>query len=293
MLVVECHGEGRGRRGGLVLLWNGLEVEIQSFSLNHIDAKVKDIVLGTWRFTGIYGYPEDENMHKTGQLMYLLKNTEAHPWVCGGDFNLMTVSTEKKGGNGFNENEACMFREALQWCNLMDLGYVGYDFTWSNNRGGEKNVQERLDRFVVNEAWKSCFSGSFVSHLEKRRSDHLPILLCVNKGLQKVHGQRHRKLYRFEEMWTRDEGCNDVIVEGWSHGEDLDSKMAVTTRKLCQWSREKFGNFAKEMRNCKSRMAQLMEAAQTDDVIAEMRAIDNRMDELESREEVYWKQRSR
>lgn len=80
-----------------------------------------------------------------------------------------------------------------------------------------------------------------------------------------------------------------MIVEGWSHGEDLSSKLAAMTSKLRQWSREKFGNFAKEMRGCKLRVTQLMEEAQTEDVIAEMRAIDNRMDELEVREEVYWK----
>lgn len=100
--------------------------------------------MGTWRFTGIYGFSEDENKHKTGQLLHHLKNTKNHPWVCGGDFNLMAILTEKKEGNVFNENEAKMFREALRWCDLMDLRYIGYDFTWSNNMGGDKMCRKYL-----------------------------------------------------------------------------------------------------------------------------------------------------
>lgn len=40
-------------------------------------------------------------------------------------------------------------------------------------------------------------------------------------------------------------------------------------------------------------MQRLMEEDQTQDVTEQMQAIDERMDELEEREEIYWKQRSR
>lgn len=67
MLVVDCGGESRGRRGGVVLLWKKeWEVAVSSFSLNHIDAMVSIQGGPTWRFTGIYGFPEDENKMKTG-----------------------------------------------------------------------------------------------------------------------------------------------------------------------------------------------------------------------------------
>ncbi|KAL2892194.1 LINE-1 reverse transcriptase-like protein [Bienertia sinuspersici] len=59
------------------------------------------------------------------------------------------------------------------------------------------------------------------------------------------------------------------------------------------WSKSKFGNFAKEMRDCRNEMNRLIEESQTNEVIEKMRALDNRMEELESREEQYWKQRSR
>lgn len=40
------------------------------------------------------------------------------------------------------------FREALQDCNLVDLGYKGYPFTWGNGKFGSDFVEERLDRFL-------------------------------------------------------------------------------------------------------------------------------------------------
>lgn len=50
------------RAGGLKLLWNEeLEIELLSYSQNHIDVKVKDIAEDkSWRFTRFYGNPKEE-----------------------------------------------------------------------------------------------------------------------------------------------------------------------------------------------------------------------------------------
>ncbi|KAL2936310.1 DNA-(apurinic or apyrimidinic site) lyase chloroplastic, partial [Bienertia sinuspersici] len=177
LLAVDCVGNGRKRRGGLALLWrSSLEVCIQSFSQNHIDAKIKDGEREVWRLTGIYGFPEEEHKKRTGQLMESLCDDTNVPWVCAGDFNLMINPNEKKGGDNFNFKEAEIFQKAIDTCALFDLGYIGYDYTWSNNRGGKENIQERLDRFLVNQAWKDLHPGTVVRHLDRRKSDHLPIM---------------------------------------------------------------------------------------------------------------------
>lgn len=102
-----------------------------------------------WRFTCVYGYPEDENKMKTYLLLNSLYHDTKIPWLCGGDFNLMLWSSEKKGGGDFNFDQAASFRDALDQCGLDDLFYNGNPFTWRNNQGGEKNLQERLDRFCA------------------------------------------------------------------------------------------------------------------------------------------------
>uniref|UniRef100_A0A803L8S1 Endonuclease/exonuclease/phosphatase domain-containing protein n=1 Tax=Chenopodium quinoa TaxID=63459 RepID=A0A803L8S1_CHEQI len=288
-------GEGRKRSGGLALLWkNNLDVSIKSFSQNHIDAWISSAVHGGWRFTGIYGFPEDENKHKTGVLLKSLMSTVAEPWLVGGDFNLMLLSCEKQGGRDFNNEEADVLRDAVQFCQLLDLGYIGHNFTWTNNRGGIENVQEQLDRYLANHAWKESFPGSFVTHLSKRRSDHLPILLCVKDALNTTNKKKKKvRLYRFEEMWLRDENCADIVASAWDRGGDICSKIAFTSVNLSARSRKKLGDFMRELKYCREKMESLMSETQSEEVIAQMRVLDDRMDELERREELYWKQRSR
>lgn len=220
-------------------------------------------------------------------LMESLREDDTMPWLCGGDFNLMLASHEKKGGGEFKMKDAEIFREAVHKCNLVDLGNIGYEFTWSNNQGGEKNLQERLDRFLATHQWKNLFPGSFVSHLEKRKSDHLPIVLCIKGTPRVMKEKKRRKLYRFEEMWVREDSCKEIIQSAWHLEGNINSKISCTASRLTKWSKEKFGNFARVMRERQNKMGQLMEQDQPEDVIAQMRALDDRMDELEMREEVY------
>lgn len=56
----------------------------------------------------------------------------------------------------------------MEECKFVDLGYMGYEFTCSNNWGRKANIQERLDSFLANELWKAQFVGLFVSHLPKK-----------------------------------------------------------------------------------------------------------------------------
>ena len=53
---------------------------------------------------------------------------------------------EKQGGLIQPLRPMQEFRETLLQCGLMDLGFQGNIFMWSNGREGEGFVQERLDR---------------------------------------------------------------------------------------------------------------------------------------------------
>ena len=48
------------RSGGLALLWmEEIDLHIQTFTLNHIDALIMDDPANPWRLTGFYGWPEE------------------------------------------------------------------------------------------------------------------------------------------------------------------------------------------------------------------------------------------
>ncbi|KAL2928606.1 26S proteasome regulatory subunit 6A-like protein B [Bienertia sinuspersici] len=283
ILAVSCIGEGRQRSGGLVLLWkNSLDISVQSYSVNHMDVLVNNHILGGYIFTGIYGYLKDESNHmdsldkskyKIGVLLEALKGNQQVPWLFGGVFNLMLMSSEKKGGNDFTVIDANILRKAISVCKINDMGYVR-----------AKNLQARLDCFLANNIWKNSFLGSFVTHLAKRKFDHLSILITMKRYPNVEKGKQWRKLLDLN---------GEVIAQPWGLVGDFLAKLSRIVVSLTTWSKATFGGFTKEIRECKKAMLKLMEEPQTEEVIGQVRALDNWMDEVKGREEAYWKQRSR
>ncbi|KAH6783287.1 hypothetical protein C2S52_008246 [Perilla frutescens var. hirtella] len=74
-------------------------------------------------------------------------------WVCMGDFNEILYLHEKEGGLPRDHLKMLAFHNAISACNLEDLGFNGYRFTWTNGQSGTDNIQERLDRCLANQKW--------------------------------------------------------------------------------------------------------------------------------------------
>ena len=111
------------RRGGLALLWKeDVDLYVQSYSPHHIDALIKD-ENSIWRFTGFYGWPEEQRKCDSWQLLKHLHARSSHPWLCYRDFNKILSMEEKQGRIPRPLRPMLDFREALLLCGLADLGY--------------------------------------------------------------------------------------------------------------------------------------------------------------------------
>ena len=64
------------------------------------------------------------------------------PWICAGDFNEITKTHEKKGGRLRPYTQMKNFRDVLDECGLMDLGFEGSKFTWFKNFGNGVAIWE-------------------------------------------------------------------------------------------------------------------------------------------------------
>lgn len=216
--------------------------------------------------------------------------------MCFGDFNCILAHSEKQGGGPKNQHEINGFRLVVDYCHLQDIRYEGYPFTWSNNRVGEDNVQERLDRFLASDEWLSLYPCSMVEHLPRRRSDHVPLKIVIQKQLQvSERGKKRRRAFRFEKEWLRDEGCGEIVKEAWNEGPygSAKQKLEWCANRLRGWSSKRATDFTKEIKKRREQVKHLMTLPASAKVIAEIHLMDKEIDELERREEVYWAQRSK
>ncbi|TXG54013.1 hypothetical protein EZV62_019269 [Acer yangbiense] len=147
-----------GQGGGLSLLWkNDIEVSIRSFTKGHIDAVIKDSDSLVWRFTGFYGEPIPSFRMHSWSLLRRLGRMSNLPWIVVGDFNEILQLDEKKGGVIRSNTTMSSFREAVDDCALMDMGYVGNKYTWSNRQFKGELIQERIDRAFCCLEWRKTF----------------------------------------------------------------------------------------------------------------------------------------
>lgn len=56
------------------------------------------------------------------------------PWVTVGDFNEPLLNKDKYGGRAVSSSRSLEFKECLDSCNMIDLGFLGPRFTWTNKR---------------------------------------------------------------------------------------------------------------------------------------------------------------
>lgn len=179
---MDCDRSFGGRRCGLCLLWKEpLDLIIKSYSPHHIDAVIlpwNDI--SEWRVTGFYGWAEDMEKFNSWQLLSSLYADYNSHWLCLGDWNEIISSAEKEGGNPRPLAKMNAFRTALDDSGLVDLGFKGHHFTWTNDQRGISNIQERLDRCCANSRWIDFFSSHFMEHCVRIQSDHCPVVLSWN-----------------------------------------------------------------------------------------------------------------
>lgn len=203
----------RGRSGGLALFWNrGINLEVKSYSGNHIDAFVRETENpSTWRITCFYGHPETHKRYESWRLLSFLHSQYHLPWLCLGDFNEILSMHEKSGGPVRSQHQMDGFRNIVNFCGFSDLGYCGIDFTWCNMQDGEDRIQLRLDRALATQEWIVKFSGMRVFHLVDSTSDHCALLLNSSPP----HRLPHSRRFHFEAIWTKNRECKEIIDSSW------------------------------------------------------------------------------
>lgn len=112
---------------------------------------------------------------------------------------------------------------------LIDLGFIGPKFTWSNMKQGWSYIKEKLDKVVGNIEWRRKFTEAIFCILTAGGSDHFSILFVPNSNNIKLF-----RPFRFHDMSFRDKECENIIKNGWVklHNSDRDNMIRTLKNTL-------------------------------------------------------------
>ena len=151
----------------------------------------------TWLISAIYASPRLVERRILWNNLKTVAQLHNLPWLMLGDFNEVLCGEDKFGGNQVNLNRTLEFKECLDECNMLDLGFAGPKYTWKNRRPITSLILERIDRCFANSGWRLLYLETIVTHLPRTFSDHCSVLL----GLCKSSTNNFNKPFRFQMMW--------------------------------------------------------------------------------------------
>ncbi|XP_026451638.1 uncharacterized protein LOC113351954 [Papaver somniferum] len=122
-----------GRSGGLAILWNdSIRMEIVCPDKNVIHCRINNFLEQEWDLFGVYGPPNHQKRNTFWQNFPQYTSQVQNPWFMVGDLNTISSISDKHGGwqslNPVNQG----FKDFIQDKSLIDMGYIGPAFTWSN-----------------------------------------------------------------------------------------------------------------------------------------------------------------
>ncbi|KAL0016457.1 hypothetical protein SO802_003526 [Lithocarpus litseifolius] len=120
--------------GGTVLVrTNQAEMGILNHAVTIFPEEVrsKQVLMERWRWRVMGNHSADELFDRCIMWENLKKVSDRHdlPWILMGDFNEVLEESEKFGGNSLSVKKVREYRECMDQCNLLDLGFSGPKYT--------------------------------------------------------------------------------------------------------------------------------------------------------------------
>ncbi|KAG7551702.1 Ribonuclease H domain [Arabidopsis thaliana x Arabidopsis arenosa] len=286
--------DAAGQSGGIWLLWRSTvgSVDIVKATSQFIHAKVisgEDLL----HLVVVYAAP---SVSRRSGLWEELKDTVSTldgPLIIGGDFNTILRLDERTGGNGRLSSDSLAFGQWINELSLIDLGFKGGKYTWKRGKTESTFVAKRLDRVLCCPQARLKWQEAGVLHLPFLASDHVP--LYVQLQPDRAMNPRRRP-FRFEAAWLKHDGFKELLTASWDTGLSTLEALERLQGKMRKWNKEVFGDINRRKAELVAEITivqNLIEAAQTDDLLAREEQLLKSFDTLLEQEEVLWFQKSR
>lgn len=288
--------EARGFFGGIWILWNAQVVHIDPISIDDqiINAVVWTASSPPWLLSAVYASPLSTVRQHLWDYLLQMGNCVELPWLMIGDFNQVIHPSEKHGGLRPSTARMNAFLEVIHCCAMIDLGYSGPRYTWSNLRPGPAHVQERLDRALGNHLWVASYPDCVVTHTPRTRSDHHPLILRDSNSSVRP---RHSGPFKIQDAWFRHPHFEPFLLECWLESGSLGlvQKLDLLRQDLQRWNRSVFGNIFDRKFRCLARLAGVQKALQQhrpERLLLLEEQLRLELDEILCQEAVFWRQKS-
>ncbi|XP_050241299.1 uncharacterized protein LOC126690218 [Quercus robur] len=247
------HTDTIGYTGGFWMLWDSERVDVNPLANTeqeiHAIVKVRN-ANSSWLFTAVYASPRTDERHILWNN--LIKTAELHdlPWVVVGDFNEPLSGEDKFGGRAVSVSRLLLFKKCLDKCNMIDIGFSGPRFTWTNRKDIQALIQERIDRVFVNPNWCLSYLEARVVHLTRCHFDHCPILL----EMQLIINMGRKRPFRFQTCWLSEPSFPSIVSRAWSDSPALGKAVNRFTQAAIRWNASHFGNIFTRKKNIMARI---------------------------------------
>lgn len=222
--------------GGLALLWKN-SVNI---SFKHVDKNLVDfgVQLGNFSFyvSCIYGEPVRKRRPILWERLSRIGAHRKEPWCIMGDFNDIRHNGEKIGGPRRSEESFQPFNHMLNIGEFMELQASGNCLTWGGQRG-TLYIQSQLDSSFGNKKWFNLFPASNQCFLDKRSSDHRPVLVKLTESSETYRGS-----FRFDSRFLQNPVVRETVKKAWltNHnffGASVSDKLKRCRKALSTWKK--------------------------------------------------------
>lgn len=196
------------------------------------------VVFGNFKFylSCIYGNPRSDLRHLVWERVTRLGLQRTEPWCMFGDFNEILHNGEKLGGPRRSEKSFEDFGNMISTCDMSELPGKGNCYTWGGRRS-DLWIQCKLDRSFGNKEWFKLFPTANQLFLEKKGSDHRPVLLHLLSSQDTYRGS-----FRFDRRMLHQPWVLESIKEAWlasssNFGQSISESLRRCRKALSKWKK--------------------------------------------------------
>ncbi|XP_074313908.1 uncharacterized protein LOC141649108 [Silene latifolia] len=284
-----------GTAGGLWVGWKkDARMSVVELSPNFLILLIEKYNGLPWYLVLFYGasqfslrFPILKNLEESlGKLEY--------PYLIIGDFNQVEYACDKNCSNTSQIPGAYKFINWKVRNELLDIPFKGPQFTWCNNRQGNKRVYERLDKAFASKDWFTLFPDTGVKHFPIQISNHAPIEVDLN-----LTKNTNKKPYKLD-AWALDyPDCLSCIKESWCL-RDVGSPAFRVVKKLSRvrqcvkkWTLDKRMGWTGKWDDFDKRLKKGMEEANNGGSEEDYTRVNEEVRSFAKAIAIYWKQRAK